>query len=123
VSEGRRLPCWEARSGETIVAIADGEPLPTRAHALLAKRRRLILFALADAGTPQEAAHGIGAAVAALGIERFDLMGEGPALRPHCGWRSRPPRRTSATTPSSVSCRLNPTKRGSKPSQRDEGLA
>jgi len=31
----------------------------------------------ADAGTPQAAARRIGAAVAALGIERFDLMGEG----------------------------------------------
>ncbi|MBV8120423.1 MAG: hypothetical protein JO081_10880, partial [Alphaproteobacteria bacterium] len=30
-----------------------------------------------DTGTPQEAARRIGAAVAALGIERFDLMGEG----------------------------------------------
>jgi pimeloyl-ACP methyl ester carboxylesterase len=36
------------------------------------------VFAMtADAGTPQKAARRIGAAVAALGIERFDLMGEG----------------------------------------------
>jgi pimeloyl-ACP methyl ester carboxylesterase len=76
--EDRRLPYWEAGSGETIVAIADGEGLPTRAHALLAERRRVIVFAMtADAGTPQEAARRIGAAVAALGVDRFDLMGEG----------------------------------------------
>jgi hypothetical protein len=31
----------------------------------------------ADAGTPHEAARRIGAEVAALGIEHFDLMGEG----------------------------------------------
>jgi pimeloyl-ACP methyl ester carboxylesterase len=76
--EGRQLPYWEAGSGETIVAIADGEGLPTRAHELLAERRRVIVFAMtADAGTPEEVARRIGAAVAALGIERFDLMGEG----------------------------------------------
>jgi pimeloyl-ACP methyl ester carboxylesterase len=34
----------------------------------------------ADAGTPHEAARRIGAEVAALGIEHFDLMGEGPGL-------------------------------------------
>jgi len=31
-------------------------------------------------------------------IERFDLMGEGPGLRPPCGWRSRPNKRTSPVT-------------------------
>jgi pimeloyl-ACP methyl ester carboxylesterase len=72
------LPYWEAGSGEAIVAIIDGERLPTRAHALLAERRRVMVFAMtADAETPQETAGRIGAAVAALGIERFDLMGEG----------------------------------------------
>ncbi len=78
LGEGRRLLYWEAGSGETIVAIADGER-PSRAHALLAERRRVIVFGMtaAEAGTPQEAARLIGAAVAALGIERFDLMGEG----------------------------------------------
>jgi pimeloyl-ACP methyl ester carboxylesterase len=76
--EGRRLPYWEAGSGETIVTIADDERLPTRAHALLAERRRVIVFAMmADAGTSREAARRIGAAVAGLGVERFDLMGEG----------------------------------------------
>ena len=74
-----RLPSWEAGSGETIVTIANGERLPRRAHALLAEHRRVIVFAMtADAGTPREAARRIGAAVAALGVERFDLMGEGP---------------------------------------------
>ena len=71
------LPYWEAGSGETIVAIIDGERPPTRAHALLAERRRIMVFAMtADLG-PQEAAHRIGAAVGALGVERFDLMGDG----------------------------------------------
>ena len=86
--EDRRLPYWEAGAAETIVAIVDGEPLPTRAHALLAERRRVIVFAMtADAGTPQEAARRIGAAVAAPGIKRCDLLGEGTAPRPRCGWR------------------------------------
>jgi pimeloyl-ACP methyl ester carboxylesterase len=76
--EGRGLPYYEAGSGETIVAIVGDGERPTRAHALLAERRRVIVFATtADAATPQEAAHRIGAAVAALGIARFDLMGEG----------------------------------------------
>ena len=74
--EDRGLPYWEAGSGETIVTIAEGERLPTRAHALLAERRRVIVFALTDAGTPQQAARRIGAAVVSLGIQRFDLMGE-----------------------------------------------
>ena len=76
--ESQRLPYWEAGAGETIVAILDGQRLPTRAHTLLAERRRVIVFAMtADAGSPQEAARRIGAAVAVLGIERFDLLGEG----------------------------------------------
>ena len=76
--EDRRLPYWEAGAGETIVAIIGDERLPTRAHALLAERRRVIVFGMpADAGTPQQAARRIGAAVVALGIERFDLLGEG----------------------------------------------
>jgi hypothetical protein len=75
--ESPRLLYWEAGAGETIVAIVDGERLPTRAHALLAERRRVIVFAMtADLGTPQEAARQIAAAVAALGIERFDVLGE-----------------------------------------------
>jgi pimeloyl-ACP methyl ester carboxylesterase len=76
--ESRRLPYWEAGAGETIVAILDGQRLPARAHALLAARRRVIVFAMtADAGSPQGAARQVDAAVAALGIERFDLIGEG----------------------------------------------
>jgi len=76
--DGRGLPYCEAGSGETIVAIGCDGSHPTRAHALLAERRRVIVFATtADTGSPQEAARRIGAAVMALGIERFDLMGEG----------------------------------------------
>jgi hypothetical protein len=76
--DGRRLPYWEAGSGETIVAIVGDAALPTRAHTLLAERRRVIVFPMtADAGTPQEAARRIGAAVMALGIESVDLIGEG----------------------------------------------
>ena len=60
------LPYWEAGSVETIVAITDGERLPTRAHALLAERRRVMVFAMmADAETLQETAGRIGTAVAA----------------------------------------------------------
>jgi pimeloyl-ACP methyl ester carboxylesterase len=78
VEDGRRVPYWEAGSGETIVAIVGDEALPTRAHALLAARRRVIVFpTTADAGTPQEAARRISAAVMARGVERFDLIGEG----------------------------------------------
>jgi pimeloyl-ACP methyl ester carboxylesterase len=76
--EGRSLAYCEAGSGETIVAIVGDGGLTTRAHALLAERRHVIVFAMpADAGSLQEAARRIGVAVAALGINRFDLMGEG----------------------------------------------
>jgi pimeloyl-ACP methyl ester carboxylesterase len=76
--DDRGLSYWEAGSGETIVAILGDGRLPTRAHALLADRQRVIVFAMtADAGSAQQAARRIGTAVAALGIERFDLMGEG----------------------------------------------
>jgi pimeloyl-ACP methyl ester carboxylesterase len=75
--DGRGLPHWEAGSGETVVAIVGESGRPTRAHALMAEGRRVIVFALpADTGTPTEAARRIGAALAALGIERFDLIGE-----------------------------------------------
>jgi pimeloyl-ACP methyl ester carboxylesterase len=80
---GRRLPYWEAGSGETIVAIVGDGALPTRAHVLLAERRRVIVFPMmVDAGTPREAARQIAAAVAALGIERFDLIGESTGAAP-----------------------------------------
>jgi len=76
--EGRGLLYCEAGSGETIVAITGDGGLTTRAHALLAERRRVIVCAMtADAGSPREAAGRIGAAVAGLGVERFDLIGEG----------------------------------------------
>ena len=78
VGEGRGVPYCEAGSGETIVAIVGDGGRTTRAHALLAERRRVIVFAItAAAGSPQEAARRISAAILALGIERFDLMGEG----------------------------------------------
>jgi pimeloyl-ACP methyl ester carboxylesterase len=78
VGEGRGVPYCEAGSGETIVAIVGDGGLTTRAHSLLADRRRVIVFAMpADAESPREAARRIGASVLALGIERFDLMGEG----------------------------------------------
>jgi pimeloyl-ACP methyl ester carboxylesterase len=68
----------EAGSGETVVAIVGDSGPPSRAHELLAERRRVMVFAMtADTGTPQEAARRLGAAVTALGLERFDLMGEG----------------------------------------------
>jgi pimeloyl-ACP methyl ester carboxylesterase len=68
----------EAGSGETVVAIVGDSGPPSRAHALLAERRRVMVFAMtADAGMPQEAARRLGAAVIALGLERFDLIGEG----------------------------------------------
>ena len=89
--DGRGLPYCEAGSGETIVAIGCDGSHPTRAHALLAERRRVIVFATtADTGSPQEAARRIGAAVMALGIERFDLMGEGAGAAAAM-WLALPP--------------------------------
>ena len=71
----------EAGCGDPAVAIAEEGDHPARAYALLAERRRVLVFALpADAAMPQEAAHRIGAALAALAIERFDLMAEGDAV-------------------------------------------
>ena len=72
-----RLPYWVAGSGETVVAIVDAGQAPARAHALLAERRHVIVFAVPADATPSEAARRIGAAVADLGITRFDLLGEG----------------------------------------------
>jgi pimeloyl-ACP methyl ester carboxylesterase len=72
------LPYCEAGSGETIVAIIGDGGLHTRAHALLAERRRVIVFAMeASAASPQETARRVAAEVVALGIDHFDLMGEG----------------------------------------------
>jgi pimeloyl-ACP methyl ester carboxylesterase len=76
--EGGPLPYWDAGSGVPIVAIADGEGVPTRAHTLLAERRRVIVFAMMTAGaTPAEAARRIAAGLATLGFDRCDLLGEG----------------------------------------------
>jgi pimeloyl-ACP methyl ester carboxylesterase len=71
------LPYWVAGSGETVLAITDADRAPTRAHALLGDRRHVIIFTVPADATPQEAAHRVGAAVAELGIARFDLLGEG----------------------------------------------
>ena len=73
-----RQPDWAAGSGETVVAIVDAAQVPTRAHALVAERRRVIVFRVTAAGgTPQQAAREIGTALRALGVGRFDLLGEG----------------------------------------------
>ena len=72
-----RLPYWATGSGETVVAIIDADRVPTRAHALLADRRHVIVFTAPADATAQETARRVGAAVAALGIARFDLLGEG----------------------------------------------
>ena len=74
--ESRLLSYWVAGSGETVVAVIDAER-PTHAHTLLADRRHVIVFTVPSNAAPQEAAHRIGAAVAELGIARFDLLGEG----------------------------------------------
>jgi pimeloyl-ACP methyl ester carboxylesterase len=75
--EGQRLAFWEAGDGETVVAVVGGDGEPTRAHALLAEHRRVVVVAMpTDAGTPLEVARRIGTALAELGIARFDLIGE-----------------------------------------------
>jgi pimeloyl-ACP methyl ester carboxylesterase len=74
--ESRLLSYWVAGSGETVVAVIDAER-PRHAHTLLADRRHVIVFTVPSNAAPQEAAHRIGAAVAELGIARFDLLGEG----------------------------------------------
>jgi pimeloyl-ACP methyl ester carboxylesterase len=72
-----QLPYWATGSGETVVAIIDADRVPTRAHALLADRRHVIVFTVPADTTPRQAAHRIVAAVAELGIAHFDLLGEG----------------------------------------------
>jgi len=111
--EGRRFPYYEAGSGETIVAIVDEGSPPTRAHVLLAERRRVIAFAITpDMGSPQEAACRIGAVLGALGIARFDRWARVRGLRPQYGWRWHPRRR------SVPSCSQRPTARPMKSSAR-----
>jgi pimeloyl-ACP methyl ester carboxylesterase len=74
---GDGLAYCEAGAGETVVAILGGGS-PTRAHAFLAERRHVIVFAVpAEAGMPQVAARRIAAALAELGIAHFDLLAEG----------------------------------------------
>jgi pimeloyl-ACP methyl ester carboxylesterase len=76
--DGGRLSYWEAGSGDVVVAVVGDGERPTRAHALLAERRRVLVFAAAaDGGAPQQEAGRVAAVVAALSIERFDLLGEG----------------------------------------------
>jgi pimeloyl-ACP methyl ester carboxylesterase len=75
---GAGLPYREAGAGETVVAILGGGGPPTQAHALLAEHRHVLAFAMsAAAGTPREAARRIAAALADLGVARFDLLAEG----------------------------------------------
>src|SRR5262249_24792406 len=72
-----RLPYWATGSGETVVVILDTDRVPTRAHALLAAARHVMVFALPADVTPRQAARQVGAAVADLGVTHFDLIGEG----------------------------------------------
>ncbi len=78
--DGRAMRYAEAGSGDVLVCV-DGVlgMRPSRAHALMAERRRVIVFAMPEGGSsaPAALARSIGAAVAKLGIERFDLMGHG----------------------------------------------
>jgi pimeloyl-ACP methyl ester carboxylesterase len=77
---GRALRYAEAGSGEAVVCL-DGMlgMRPSRAHALMAERRRVIVFAMPEEGSsaPAALARRIGEALAKLGIARFDLMGHG----------------------------------------------
>jgi pimeloyl-ACP methyl ester carboxylesterase len=72
-----RLGYWAAGSGETVVTISDAERAPTRAHALLTERRRVIVYAVSADAPPKEAARRIAAGLTDLGVARFDLLGEG----------------------------------------------
>jgi pimeloyl-ACP methyl ester carboxylesterase len=72
------LPFWEAGAGDTVVAIVGAGGGPTRAHALLAERRRVFVFELTESiATAETAARRIAAALAALGVARCDVIGEG----------------------------------------------
>ena len=71
-----RLVYWEAGAGDTVVVIAERGGSPTRAHSLLAENRRVVVFQ-PPAGAPRQAAAEISAALAALDVSRFDLIGEG----------------------------------------------
>lgn len=75
---GRRFQYRETGTGEPLVCLGDVAGL-ARTEELLAERYRLITLTVPDA-LPKAAAEtvrAIGAAIAALGIERFDLLGQG----------------------------------------------
>ena len=74
---GESRAFWATGSGETIVAIIDAERVPTRVHTLLADTRHVIVFTVPADAAPRETARQVGAAVADLGIVRFDLLAEG----------------------------------------------
>lgn len=78
---GARLPYYEAGAGPaTVVAIVGATDEPSRAHALLAEHRRVLVFPLptdTDAGAAQDAGRRIGEAAGSLGAAPLDVMGEG----------------------------------------------
>ena len=74
-AEGGAIAYAEAGSGEAIVAIGNSLAAAP-GHVLLAKDRRVILFAQ-DGAAPQVFARRIGAALGTLGLQRFDLIGHG----------------------------------------------
>ncbi len=78
-AEGGGIAYAEAGSGEAIVAIGQSTH-PAPAHLLLAKDRRVLLFAQ-DGTAPQALAGRIAAALAALGLKRFDLIGHGAGAK------------------------------------------
>jgi pimeloyl-ACP methyl ester carboxylesterase len=75
---GDGLAYWEAGAGAPIVAVLGEGGQPSRAHALLAERRRVIVFApSADITAPEDAAGQIEDAIGRVGVARCDLIGEG----------------------------------------------
>lgn len=78
--EGQKLRYADEGAGPVLVAIDGmGGMRPGRAHALLAEGRRVVLFALPDASDADASgvARLLGAALDALGVDSFDLMGHG----------------------------------------------
>lgn len=76
--EGRAFRYLEAGSGEAVVAILDAGGLASsRAHALIAARRRVLVFALPEGEAAASFARKAASALETLGIGRFDVMGEG----------------------------------------------
>jgi len=72
---GSGIAYAEAGAGEAIVVVA-ASTTPAPAHHLLAKDRHVFIFA-DDGAAPESLAGRIGAALAALGVRRFDLIGHG----------------------------------------------